>query len=83
VECHQLFRQAWVEAVKARKEIADSFDESTMTSLFADIDLYSEMYPDDENIITSSIKLLVTIFKATEGAIGFYTSWQGLMNDLL
>ncbi|KAI1108258.1 hypothetical protein F5Y14DRAFT_457230 [Nemania sp. NC0429] len=68
-----LLMNAWKEVAKVRKELADSFDESTMASLFADIELYSDMYPDDQNITNASVELLVTILKAAEGAIGFYT----------
>ncbi|KAK5637229.1 hypothetical protein RRF57_012942 [Xylaria bambusicola] len=71
-----LLMKAWKEAAKVREEVTSTFDENTMTSLFADLDLYLDMYPDDQNVVNSSVKLLVAIFKATEGAIGFYTSWR-------
>ncbi|KAI0508926.1 hypothetical protein F5B22DRAFT_658718 [Xylaria bambusicola] len=71
-----ILMKAWKEATKVRKELTDTFDENTMTSLFADMDQYLDMYPDDQNVVDSSVKLLVAIFNATEGAIGFYIGWR-------
>ncbi|KAF3765640.1 hypothetical protein M406DRAFT_88481 [Cryphonectria parasitica EP155] len=71
-----LLMNAWKEAAKIRRELAETLDETALRSLFADINMYSEMYQDDPNIIRASVNLLSTIFKAVEGAIGFYISWQ-------
>lgn len=71
-------KQAWQEAIKAGKEVTESLDDKTLTNLFAGIDFHSDMFQGDQNIFNASVDLLTTVFKAIEGAIGFYISWQGM-----
>lgn len=71
-------KQAWQEAIKAGKEVAESFDDKTLTNLFAGIDFHSDIFRGDQNVLKASVDLLATVFKAVEGAIGFYISWQGM-----
>ena len=56
-------------------EISDQFDD--LGALFADIDLFFAMFPDDQNITAASTNLVHAIFQAIEEAIGFYIGWQG------
>lgn len=70
-------KQAWQEAIKAGKEVTESLDDTTLTNLFAGIDFHSDLFQGDQNIFNASVDLLTTVFKAVEGAIGFYISWQG------
>lgn len=37
------------------------------------------MFRDDQNIVQASVRLIATIFRAVEGAVGFYISWQGMI----
>lgn len=39
---------------------------------FGDIENYIKMFPDDENIVNSSINMVVAILKAIEDVIGYY-----------
>lgn len=39
---------------------------------FGDIENYIKMFPNDDNIIKSSIDMVVSILKAIEDVIGYY-----------
>jgi len=39
--------------------------------MFSEIELFLQTYPDDKNIETASIELVVAIFTAIESVIGF------------
>lgn len=39
---------------------------------FGDIENYIQMFPNDDNIVKSSIDMVVSILKAIEDVIGYY-----------
>ncbi|KAJ4392293.1 hypothetical protein N0V93_005918 [Gnomoniopsis smithogilvyi] len=71
-----LLLTAWQEAIKAGKEVSASFDSEQLGDLFATIEFHVGMFQDDQNIVQASVRLISTVFKAVEGAVGFYISWQ-------
>ncbi|KAK1762140.1 hypothetical protein QBC33DRAFT_581943 [Phialemonium atrogriseum] len=72
-----LMTYAWKEAAKVRDQVSTEIDKLGKGVLFANMRQYYETFKDDQNIINASVNLLLTIFKALEGAIGFYISQQG------
>ena len=48
---------------------------------FAKINFYIGSYVEDQNIMTASVDLVLTIFKAIEETVKFYTSNQGTSNQ--
>ncbi|KAK1530755.1 uncharacterized protein CCOS01_05858 [Colletotrichum costaricense] len=71
-----LLLKAWKEAAKIRTQLDASFDEDALASKFEDLEVWSSLFRNDENIAKASANLVVSILKAAEGAIGFYISWQ-------
>jgi hypothetical protein len=69
--------QAWKEAAKVPTDADAQFND--LETVFANIDLFCTMFPNDENIFQASIDLVLAIFTAVESAIGFYISLQGEM----
>lgn len=54
-----------------RKTMSDAFDQ--VDKMFADIELFIQIYPEDENIKKASIDLLASTLFAAENVIGFFT----------
>lgn len=71
-------KQAWQEAIKVGKEVTESFNDKILTDLFVVVEVYSDMFSGDQHVFNAFVDLLASLFKAVEGAIGFYISWQGM-----
>lgn len=54
-----------------QKTMNDAFDQ--VEKMFADIELFIQIYPEDENIEKASIDLLASTLFAAENVIGFFT----------
>lgn len=54
-----------------RKTMNDAFDQ--VEKMFADIELFIQIYPEDANIEKASIDLLASTLFAAENVIGFFT----------
>ncbi|PFH59163.1 hypothetical protein XA68_12747 [Ophiocordyceps unilateralis] len=68
--------EAYKRAADFRQELMSEFDD--LSDAFIDIDFNVTRFPDDQNIITASEKLLLSILRAVEHAICFYTGYQVL-----
>lgn len=58
-------------ASSVRNTVNDAFDQ--VEKMFADIELFIQMYPEDGNIERASIDLLTSTLFAAENVIGFFT----------
>lgn len=67
--------KAYGQTVEAREEINSSLDD--LPGSFANIDFSLRSYPEDRNIEEASVNLVLSILKAVEKSIKFYTSVQG------
>ncbi|RFU34145.1 hypothetical protein B7463_g2238, partial [Scytalidium lignicola] len=68
----QVLLEAAKQAGKTRRQILGGFDELDL--IFAEVELFLETFPKDENIRKSSIRLVAIIFKAIELVICFFTN---------
>ena len=60
-----------------RNKIASTFNEDSLEEQFNDIEVFLMLHPDRQKIRDASIELVVSIMKAAEDVIGFFTSSQG------
>ncbi|RKK62993.1 hypothetical protein BFJ69_g16951 [Fusarium oxysporum] len=66
--------EAYRTAAKLREDVSNGFE--NLCDTFADIDFITTRFANDKNIIQAAESLVFAILKATEYAIGFYTSHQ-------
>ncbi|KAI1130784.1 hypothetical protein F5Y10DRAFT_234803 [Nemania abortiva] len=69
-----LLLDAYRQAAEVRETVNTGFDD--LPEVFAKIDFYFKSYPDDRNISIICVDLVLTIFRAIEEAVIFYTSAQ-------
>ncbi|KAI1748401.1 hypothetical protein F4782DRAFT_534505 [Xylaria castorea] len=69
-----LLLDAYRQAAEVRETVNSGFDD--IPEVFARMDFYFKSYPKDQNILMASVGLVLTIFKAVEEAVRFYTSAQ-------
>lgn len=55
--------------------MANAFDQ--VDNMFADVELFLQLYPRDENIKKASIKLICSTLFATENVLGFFLKGAG------
>lgn len=61
----------------ARKMMVASFDE--VDKIFADLELFLQIYPGDENIKKASVKLVADTLFAAENVIGLFLEGSGTL----
>lgn len=69
--------QASRAASPARKTLVASFDE--VDKMFADIEMFLQIYPGDENIEKASVKLMAETLFAAENILGFFLQGTGTL----
>lgn len=57
--------------------MVDAFDE--VDKVFADVELFLQIYPGDENIEKASVKLIADTLFAAENVIGFFLKGTGTL----
>lgn len=57
--------------------MVDAFDE--VDKMFADVELFLQIYPGDENIEKASVKLIADTLFAAENVIGFFLKGTGTL----
>lgn len=67
--------QAAQAASNIRKTMVSSFDD--VDKIFAEVELFLQIYPGDENIEKASIKLIADTLLAAENVIGFFLKGTG------
>ncbi|KAI0150561.1 hypothetical protein GGR57DRAFT_504220 [Xylariaceae sp. FL1272] len=70
----QVLLDAYQQASEAREEITSVFD--NLPEAFEEVDFQLGLFPKDRNIFQKSVDLILTILRAVEQAIRFYTSTQ-------